>query len=206
MGKNVIFGFIVPAILVVVSVGAFISMRKTEPPKLQPLGSDIASRLTTVPPAEVRQVRSLSDFSETLDIQTRSTVVPYREIQIAAEVAGRIIEKNPEVRSGTLVKKGQLLFRIDPRDYELEIQRLTQLKEQEYSTLRELEQDVDNAQRMLKLSNEEMQLAEAELQRFQALPKGISSHTELDGARRLRLTAANQRTTVQNQLQSLQTR
>ena len=206
MGKNIIFGFIAPAVLLGVSIGAFVSMGKVEPPKLQPLGSDIASRLTTVPPAEVRKVRSLSDFSETLDIQVNGTVVPYREIQIAAEVAGRIIEKNPNVRSGTLVKKGQLLFRIDPRDYELEIQRLTQLKDQEYSSQRELEQDIANAQRMLKLSEEEMQLADAELKRFQALPNGITSQTELDAARRTRLTATNARTTVQNQMQSLQTR
>ena len=206
MIKNLLLGFIAPAVLLAISIGAFMSMRPVEPPKVQPPGTDLASRLALLPAAEVRQVRALSEFSETLDIEANGTVVPYREIQIAAEVAGKIIEKNPEVRSGTLVKKGQLLFRIDPRDYELEIQRLTQLKDQEYSAQRELEQDVANAQRMLKLSEEEMQIAESEVKRFESLPNNFTSQTELDAARRSRLAAANQRTTVQNQMQSLQTR
>jgi len=206
MIKNLLLGFIAPAVLLAVSIGVFISMRTLEPPKVQPPGTDLASRLAVLPAAEVRQVRSLSEVSETLDIEANGTVVPYREIQIAAEVAGKIVEKNPEVRSGTLVKKGQLLFRIDPRDYELEIQRLTQLKDQEYAAQRELEQDVSNAQRMLKLSDEEMQIAEAEVKRFEALPNNFTSQTEFDAARRSRLAAANQRTTVQNQMQSLQTR
>lgn len=206
MLKKAIFGFLAPALLLAFSIGAFISLRSVEPPKVLPLGNDVASRLSVIPIVDVKQVRALTDFSDTLNIQASGTVVPYREVQLASEVAGRIVEKPEKTRSGNLVKKGQLLFRIDPSDYELDVQRLQQLKEQEVATLNELNQDLVNAQKMLKLSDEEMKLAEAEVKRLESLPNNIASQTELDAARRSRLTSMNQRTTIQNQLQTFETR
>jgi multidrug efflux pump subunit AcrA (membrane-fusion protein) len=206
MLKRAFFGFLAPAILLAFSVGAFMSLRSVEPPKVLPLGNDAASRLSVIPIVDVMQVRALTDFSDTLNISANGTVVPYREVQIASEVAGRIVEKPAKTRSGNLVKKGQLLFRIDPSDYELEVQRLKQLLEQEAATLTELNQDLANAQKMLKLADEDMKLAEAEVDRLESLPNSFASRTELDAARRNRLTSINQRTTIQNQLQTIETR
>lgn len=206
MLKKVILGFLAPGVLLAVSIGGFMSLRKVEPPKVLPLGNDVASKLSAIPIVDVKPVQALTDFSDTLDIQATGTVVPYREVQIASEVAGRIVEKPDKTRSGNLVKKGQLLFRISPTDYELEVQRLQHLKEQEAASLRELDQDSSNAQRMLKLADEELKLAEAEVRRLESLPNSFASQTELDVARRSRLTSMNQRTTVQNQLQTFETR
>ena len=55
-----------------------------------------------------------------LDIRVDGGVVPYREIELAAEVDGRIIEKEEVCRAGSYVKGGTLLLKIDARDYELE--------------------------------------------------------------------------------------
>lgn len=206
MLKKAIFGFLAPTFLIGASVGAFMSLRSVEPPRALPLGSDVASQLSVIPVVDVRQVCALTDSSDTLNIQANGTVVPYREVQIASEVAGRIVEKPAKTRSGNLVKKGQLLFRIDPSDYELEVKRLQQLGEQESATLGELNQDIANAQKMLTLSDEEMKLAEAEVKRIESLPNNFASRTELDAARRARLTSMNQRTTIQNQLQTFETR
>ncbi len=49
------------------------------------------------------------------------TVVPSRELRIIPEVTGRIVELNPSLEPGGLLKEGELLFRIDPTDYEIAV-------------------------------------------------------------------------------------
>jgi multidrug efflux pump subunit AcrA (membrane-fusion protein) len=49
------------------------------------------------------------------------TVVPSRELRIIPEVTGRIVELNERLEPGGLLKKGELLFGIDPTDYEIAV-------------------------------------------------------------------------------------
>ncbi|MFM8401814.1 MAG: hemolysin D, partial [Pirellula sp.] len=98
------------------------------------------------------------------------------------------------------------MLKLNPKDYELEIERITSLKESEYAQQRELEQEISNIKRSLVLAEEELELQEKELSRLAALPEGFASDTERDQARRQRIASANQVVTFQNQLQLLQTR
>ena len=61
-----------------------------------------------------------------LDIDVDGVVVPYREIAMAAEVAGRVTKKATNARAGNYVARGTLLLQIDPRDYELAVKQLRQ--------------------------------------------------------------------------------
>ncbi len=85
-----------------------------------------------MPPVRVESLRSLESTGEQLHLEVDGTVVPFREARVAAEVAGRVIYKADECEAGSYVRKDQLLMRIDPTDYQLEVQRLTRLQEQEY--------------------------------------------------------------------------
>ncbi|MEZ6137465.1 MAG: HlyD family efflux transporter periplasmic adaptor subunit [Pirellulaceae bacterium] len=204
MTKNYIIGGLIPLLLSVAGFGIFALLEKPDPPKVPPLGTDRASLLSVMPTASVQRVHALAEKSETLDISASGTVVPYREINLAAEAAGRIIAKNPEVRGGNFVKKGQVLLRIDPRDYEIDIERLTKRRDQELASLAELRLDIDNSQRLLEVVEEEFALAEAEVKRFQSLG-GFSSDAELDQAKR----AASQhesKVTLQNQIRAFESR
>lgn len=56
--------------------------------------------------------------------QTTGTVVARTEVNIVPQVSGRIVEVAPDFYDGGLFEGSSTLFRIDPRDYEFEVQRL----------------------------------------------------------------------------------
>ncbi|MBT7256007.1 MAG: biotin/lipoyl-binding protein, partial [Planctomycetaceae bacterium] len=69
-------------------------------------------------------VQAATKFESTMTVQADGVVVPFREIQLAAQVAGRIDHKSENCRAGRQVKQGDELFRIDQRDYLLAQQQL----------------------------------------------------------------------------------
>jgi RND family efflux transporter MFP subunit len=58
-----------------------------------------------------------------IKIQAQGTVSPLRETALLAEVRGRIVEVSPAFIVGGLVSSGEMLVRIDPRDYETSLLR-----------------------------------------------------------------------------------
>ncbi len=59
--------------------------------------------------------RPVLDVNGVVEARTVTDLVP--------QVGGRIVEVSPAFRPGSFVREGQLLFRIDPTDYELAIER-----------------------------------------------------------------------------------
>jgi RND family efflux transporter MFP subunit len=53
-----------------------------------------------------------------IQVQAQGTVTPLQETTILAEVKGRIIEVAEEFQVGGFVSRGDILLRIDPRDYQ----------------------------------------------------------------------------------------
>ncbi len=54
-------------------------------------------------------------------VTAMGTVVPARQVTVYPEVAGRIVYQDPELVPGGRLAAGQVILRIDPRDYDLEI-------------------------------------------------------------------------------------
>ncbi|MEO0454015.1 MAG: efflux RND transporter periplasmic adaptor subunit [Verrucomicrobiota bacterium] len=67
------------------------------------------------PTVEVVRVESKDHV---LEVKTQGTVSPRTQTDLAAEVPGRLIERSDSMEPGSSFKKGDVLFRIDPRDYE----------------------------------------------------------------------------------------
>ncbi len=59
-----------------------------------------------------------------IKFETTGTVEARATIDIVPQVNGRIVEINDSLFEGGTFKAGEILFRIDPRDYELEVERL----------------------------------------------------------------------------------
>ena len=67
------------------------------------------------------EVMSLERESYRVTAKTRGTVQPRTESTLIPEVSGRIVEVSPKFRTGEFFEVGDLLLRIDPRDYESEV-------------------------------------------------------------------------------------
>ena len=58
-----------------------------------------------------------------IPVQAQGTVSPLKETSILSEINGRIIEVSPDFSVGGFVSAGDVLLRIDPRDYETNLLR-----------------------------------------------------------------------------------
>lgn len=80
-------------------------------------------------------------------IQAQGTVQALRETTLMSEVSGRIIETNDKFLAGGFVEAGEVLVRIDPRDYETDLLRAEAALETAESTLAQEEGRSEVAQR-----------------------------------------------------------
>lgn len=67
------------------------------------------------------QVISLQPGRFERSVEAYGTVQPAKEITLASEVAGRVIDVHPKMAPGGLVQEGELLLQIDPESYELDL-------------------------------------------------------------------------------------
>ncbi len=200
------FNFLLPLGILLLGVGAFFMFGKQTAPVKPPENQSLAGRISRLPEVQTLPVRSLASVGGRLNLEVDGLVVPYREVQLAAEVAGRITLKDPMCEVGAYVREGQLLFRIDPTDYQNEIDRLTKQKEQEYQAVRELDQEMVNTQRLIELAKQDVELQNRELKRLTSLGAGIASQGELDKSKKALIQSENTRVNWENQLDLMRQR
>jgi len=200
-----VIGLLLPVMIAFAGVAVYQKLGTQVPKQVSEDPSDPRIYLNRLPIVSTEKAEAFRGL-DSLDISLSGTVVPYRQLTIAAEVSGRVVYKSDRCQIGKYVHEGDVLFRLNPKDYELEVERLTALKESEYAQQRELDQELSNIKRSLLLAEEELGLQEKEIKRLESLPAGFASDTEQDQARRQRLAATNQVVTLQNQMQLLETR
>ena len=61
--------------------------------------------------------------NQRLGVRTEGTVAPRTEAELVPEVAGRVIEVAPSLAVGGFFAEGDVLLRLDPREYELAVTR-----------------------------------------------------------------------------------
>ncbi len=202
---NLFFGGFLPTALVLAGVAVFLAMGSQQPKQIAIDGDDPASKMAKLSIVGVQAVRAFEGL-ESLDVNITGTVVPFRQVTLGAEIAGRVQFKSENCRIGRFVHKGDILFNIDPTDFKLDVDRLAALRDSEYAQQKELDQELANAKKSLALAEEDVALQDKELKRLESLPNGFASATELDQSRRLRITSANQKLAIQNQMQMIDTR
>jgi RND family efflux transporter MFP subunit len=124
----------------------------------------------------------LQDFR--IPVQAQGTVTPHRDTTLVSEVSGRIIEVSPHFNAGGYIAAGDIIARIDDRDYEAALLRaraavetaeasLAQEKGRAEVARREWQKLNDNVQRSdeardLYLRKPQLEQAQAELLSAQA--------------------------------------
>ncbi len=202
---NLLFGFLLPTLLVLASIAIFVAMGSQQPKQVAVDGNDPVSKMAKLSIVSVQSVMPYTGL-DSLDVNVTGSVVPYRQVTLGAEIAGRVQFKSEECRIGRYVHKGDVLFNIDPTDFKLDVERLAAMRDSEYAQQKELDQELSNTKKSLMFAEEDLALQEKELKRLESLSIGIASATELDQSRRQRIISANQRLNIQNQLQMIETR
>lgn len=187
-----------PIGILLLGVAAFLALRSTKETPVR------AEQQAAAPLVETIVVEP---HTGGLDFSVDGVVVPFREIDLSAEVSGRIAKRADICRAGNYVTRGTPLIEIDARDYELEVERLTREMAQADVSVQELDVEASNTRSLMKLAKEQLALQRRELQRQQKLAaKRVVTDTELDQAKRDELAALNSYMTLANQLELFYTR
>ncbi len=187
-----------PSVLILAGgVAAFLALSKwlhEEPPTV--------SEAATAPIVKTATVREHHDG---LTIKADGVVVPYREIDLSAEVAGRVVERADVCRAGNYVTRGTLLARIDPQDYQLEKERLEKERQQASVALEELAEELAGSEQLIQIAEKQLVLRGKELTRMQRLGRAVST-TELEQTEAAELTARDTLLQLKNQVRLLKVR
>lgn len=166
------------------------------------MGEPVPKRPASGPTEVAVETAPVEVCEDGLDIEVDGHVVPTREMEISADVPGRVVQKSDQCRPGKYVTKGMLLATIDPSNYELDIQRLGNDLERTEHRLDELEVELANTDALIELAKQQLQLHLEETRRIlQLVEKRAASGSEVDLAKRQELQAKDALQTYINRLQ-----
>ncbi|MCQ8131060.1 efflux transporter periplasmic adaptor subunit, partial [Methylomonas sp. WSC-6] len=111
-GKQTLLKMALPAAVLLAAVGAARAMLETRP------GS--SPQITQPSPPTVQIVR-VQPQSIALNVASQGVVTPREEIDLVAEVGGKVLRMHPALASGGFFEADDLLLMIDPRDYDYAI-------------------------------------------------------------------------------------
>ncbi len=158
------------------------------------------------PKSDVTEVVSqpLRVHNGAVQIAANGVIVPLREIRLATEVAGRIVEQSENLRPGQMVEKGEVLIRLDAVEHELEVKRLRAQQRQEIAELAAADVSIASTEQLAELASQQLKITSAEKARVDSLAnKRVISQSEADIARRTELTARSSFVELENRRKEL---
>ncbi len=178
----------VSAVVVSMSIGLAVYLYLNKPKPKNRVGNTLVPTVVAAP-VEV--------YRGHLDLTVSGTVVPYREISLAAEVGGIITEVFPECEPGGFVAGGTPLMVIDRESYELEVKTAEAEVAQSKNSITETEKELEGLEQRINIARRDVELLQAELSRNTRLGGTISA-SELDQVKRSLLAAESQLVALQN--------
>ncbi len=104
---------LVPFLAVVMIGGGVISLLTVMKPKIEDAEKEIKPRI-------VRAVEAIPSTRQIV-VTSQGTVAPRVAISLQSEVSGRIVEVSDSFVAGGFFQEGDVILRINPRDYELDV-------------------------------------------------------------------------------------
>ncbi|WP_440994971.1 efflux RND transporter periplasmic adaptor subunit [Arhodomonas sp. SL1] len=152
---------------------------------------------------EAPALRFIEAQSLPLQIEARGRGVsrPAERWRATASVAGRVVERHPELESGSILTEGTLLLRLDPTRYRLAEAEAQADLARLAAELRQLEREETNTRELVALERERLALAEKELERIERLAeRGSISRSQRDEQRRATIAQRQSVTSLENEL------
>lgn len=127
-----------------------------------------------------------SDFAPV--IRHFGRLVASREVQLEAAVAGRVTEVSEGLRPGGQLRAGDIVARLDPAFYESQLRQLRAARAEAEATLAELEVELAAARRTAEVAQQQLALAERELERQRSLvARRVASEKTVEAAEQAEL-------------------
>lgn len=137
-------------------------------------------RLEPIPP--IAQVVQAERSTQRVRVAGMGTVVAAKRVVLQPEVSGRIVEQSPQLLPGGLFRKGNVILRIDPRDYETAVKQQEAAVEQAHLEVRLEKGRQVIAQREWKLLEEDFSLDEASQDLALRKPQQKNASVSLEAA------------------------
>ncbi|PON18817.1 hypothetical protein C2W62_05940 [Candidatus Entotheonella serta] len=185
---------VIVAVIALLAVGVggmrfLISQRKPPPRQV----TEVTGKLVRVMIVKPQEAPLIIEGFGTVQAKTEWSVVP--------EISGPVIQRSPYLRAGLHMRRGEVLFEIDPRPYELAVQRIQAQIAQYRKDIAVLRQQERNHEASLRIANRNLAIARAELKRDDALvQKGTISSRERNRQRQTRNDIEQAVQTAQNNL------
>ena len=190
-----LFGFLAPVVILAVGFAAFRAFGGRDAQERETGAGDTAAPIETV---------VINEFVESFTIEVDGEATPFRLVTLSAEVPGRISMMSPMSRTGNFVPEGAHLFRIDPTDFEIAVDRLTAQVRQAKAELAGVDIDSAGTQTLIDLAREELAIEARQIARLEGLAeRGAASDRDLDAARAQELTKRNALRSLENELLNL---
>jgi len=140
--QRIVAGFVIALILVAAAIGVAVRMVKSRPQGKK------SSRPETVAAVRVTTPRPADDVTH---VHAAGTVEASRTVSLTPEVKGRVVFVSDDLVEGGVVKKGQVLLRVDARDYKIAV-------EQERSRVQQAELNLTTELSRQRIAKEEWEL------------------------------------------------
>jgi multidrug efflux pump subunit AcrA (membrane-fusion protein) len=145
------------------------------------------------------RIEKLQPRNHTAVITGFGFVRPSIVLDIIAEVDGRIIVKNPDVETGRMLEKGDLLFRIDETKVKAEMDKLEAQLSTVDAQIAEIKEQHKTNKALVEIEKKTHELTKKEYERqLELRDKGVASESDID----LALTRLNERTLALRQRES----
>ncbi len=140
-----------------------------------------APRHPHVPIAPLVEIEEVKTGTHSVKIYAMGTVIPAEQVDLVAQVNGEIIQVNPELIPGGYLNEGEVLAKIDPRDYRLMVKESKAALTQAFLNCEERKFDIEQhassvaaAERDLKLEQAQQEIARREYESLYGSNKGLS--------------------------------
>lgn len=164
--------FILPIAAIVVGLAVSVLLFVSRP-EVEHKPLNIKSPLVTITEVQAK--------SKSIPVFTRGTVTPGTEIQLMSEVSGQVLELSPNFANGGFFRKGEMLIKIDPIEYEVNIKRAEASKAQAYQAM--LQAEAERKARSRVKNNSSNRLANYEIQYQQAKAQYDAAVAELEAVK-----------------------
>jgi len=161
---------------VIAAVIIFLLLKQSSPEPKQRTAEEMTTAVRTI---------TITEHSVSPTAIGYGTVRPVSTWEAIAQVEGIIIEKNPAFNKGAIIEKGQLLFQIDPVDYELNISQIEADILATKAQLEEIDTRKENTHASLEIEKKSLQLTKNELKRLKnLLQKKSVSYSDFESQER----------------------